>query len=85
MAEILGNELLIKALGKKGWREVKHLCVCVQEAAVQSARGNDTTTRGQPLSVALQIHTSRNGTFKHFYTYLGRSDVCVSWANRGIT
>lgn len=45
MAEILGNELLIKALGKKGWREVKHLCVCVQEAAVQSARGNDTTTQ----------------------------------------
>lgn len=29
MAEILVNELLIKALGKKGWREVKHVCVCV--------------------------------------------------------
>lgn len=29
MAEILGNELLMKALGKKGWREVKHLCTCV--------------------------------------------------------
>lgn len=30
MAEILGNELLIKAPGKKGWREVKFACVSVR-------------------------------------------------------
>lgn len=32
MAEILGNELLIKALGKKGWREVRvWVCVCSEQ------------------------------------------------------
>lgn len=48
MAEILGNELLIKALGKKGWREVKRvrvcLCVCGPSLAVWSCLTARTDT-----------------------------------------
>lgn len=68
MAQILGNELLIKALGKKGWRDVRRVLGCVRATlclGAQTAQGDDTS---QTLSVAPEIHTSRNETFTHSYT-----------------
>lgn len=84
MAEILGNELLIKALGKKGWTEVKCVCVCGGGGSSSDStrqRHNDTS---QALSVAPQIHTSRNEAFAHSCTHPAPSDVHGSRTDRGI-
>lgn len=73
MPEILENELLIKGMGKKGWREVKRAYVCGATEA-RTTRGNGTTTTSRA-----QSHAFRNETFTHFCTHnLAPSAAIVS-------
>lgn len=87
MAEILGNELLIKALGRKGWREEGRACVL--QCAAQTARGSDTTTRtGHYLR--RRRFTPLANTHSHIRTHthtltLALSDMSVSRPDRRIT
>lgn len=68
MPEILENELLIKGMGQKGWREVKgvclHVCVCVfvqvsLRNKAQSKRGNDTSIQASYYLWTTDSHLSQ--------------------------